>query len=43
MHIADIPVEVFLDNLFPLAEVRDVLQRFPYLLAPAIDTLIADL
>jgi SCF-associated factor 1 len=25
MHIADIPVEVFLDNLFPLAEVRDVL------------------
>jgi SCF-associated factor 1 len=25
MHIADIPVELFLDNLFPLAEVRDVL------------------
>ncbi|KAH9990568.1 regulator of chromosome condensation 1/beta-lactamase-inhibitor protein II [Russula vinacea] len=25
MHIADIPVEVLLDNLFPLAEVRDVL------------------
>jgi len=25
MNIADIPVEVFLDNLLPLAEVRDVL------------------
>ena len=25
MHIADIPADVFLDNLFPLAEVRDVL------------------
>lgn len=25
MHIAVIPVEVFLDNLLPLAEVRDVL------------------
>jgi SCF-associated factor 1 len=25
MHIADIPVEVFLDNLLPLAELRDVL------------------
>ena len=25
MHITDIPVEVFLDNLFPLAEVHDVL------------------
>ncbi|SRR5229473_49258 len=25
MHIADIPVEVFLDNLLPLAEVGDVL------------------
>jgi SCF-associated factor 1 len=25
MHFADIPVEVFLDNLLPLAELRDVL------------------
>ena len=25
MHIADIPVEVFLDNLLPLAELHDVL------------------
>jgi SCF-associated factor 1 len=25
MHIADVPVEVFLDNLLPLAELRDVL------------------
>jgi SCF-associated factor 1 len=25
MHIADIPVEVFLDNLLPLAELPDVL------------------
>lgn len=26
MHITDIPVEIFLDNLFPFAEVRDVLR-----------------
>jgi len=25
MHLADIPVEVFLDNLLPFAELRDVL------------------
>jgi SCF-associated factor 1 len=25
MHIADVPVEVFLDNLLPLAELHDVL------------------
>jgi SCF-associated factor 1 len=25
MHITDIPVDIFLDNLFPFAEVRDVL------------------
>lgn len=25
MHVADIPVEVFLDNLLPFAQVRDIL------------------